>query len=112
MLQEIARWYPGMVISLRDIRPNARILDPEIPLYLLQLRQPTFVTINYADFQPKDFVHPRYCIIRLKLRQREESFVPAILRSFLLEPQFKSKAKRPGKVISWTKEGGIHCVGV
>lgn len=108
LLKAIAKWYPGAVISLCDLHPYGRILDPEIPLYLLQLRQPSFVTINYGDFQPRDFVHPRYCIIRLKLKQAEESFIPVILRSILLEPAFNSKAKRMGKVISWTKTGGIE----
>ena len=48
----VGQWYPGAVMSVRDFRPHARILDSEIPDFLLQLRQPTFVTINYADFQP------------------------------------------------------------
>ncbi len=85
ILRDIAHWYPGAVISLCDLRPHARILDPEIPRHLLRLRQPTFVTINFWDFQPRTFLHARYCIIRLRLKQSEESFVPPVLRSILLE---------------------------
>lgn len=109
-LAAIRRWYPGNVINVLAIRPHKRTLDSEIPFHLLRLRQPTFVTINFRDFQPLLVLHQRYCIIRLKLGQPEISFVPPVLRSILLEPQFNTKAKRMGKVISWTKEGGIDFI--
>jgi hypothetical protein len=32
-----ARWYPGKVLAVTALRPHARLLDPEIPGYLLQL---------------------------------------------------------------------------
>ena len=75
-----------------------------------RLRQPTFVTINYNDFHPRAFAHSRYCIIRLRLKQEEALDVPRILRAILLDPRFNTKAKRMGKVISWTKEGGLDFV--
>ncbi len=108
----IKRWYPGSVITVHDFEPHKRVPDQALPRYLLRLRQPTLVTINYNDFQPRIFVHPKYCVIRLRLTQEEALFVPPILRSILLEPQFNTKAKRMGKVISWTKEGGIDFVEV
>ena len=104
----IKRWYPGKVISVRDFNPHKRVLDEEIPRYLLRLRQPTLVTINYSDFLPSEYLHPNYCIVRLKLTQAEALVVPPVVRSILLEPAFNSKAKRMGKAISWTKERGIE----
>lgn len=101
ILDAIARWYPGAVISVKELRPHARIFDPEILGYLLQLRQPTFVTINYGDFAPH-CLHRRYCVVRLKLPQEKALFVPGLLRSVLRDPRFNTKAKRMGKVISWT----------
>ncbi len=109
---EIARWYPGAVIRMQDLRPHAPVLDPDIPSYLLRLRQPTFVTINYRDFHSRAFRHRKYCIIRLKLTQAAALFVPHALRSILNMEAFNTKAKRMGKVISWTKEGGIDYVEV
>ncbi len=103
ILAAIGHWYPGTVLSVRDFKPHGRILDPEIPGYLLQLRQPTFVTINYGHFPPDEFRHARYCIVRFKLKDEEAREVPELLRALLRQPEFDSKAKRMGKVISWTK---------
>lgn len=97
-----ARWYPGQVLAVTALRPHARLLDPEIPGYLLQLRQPTFVTINYRHFWRRDLTHPRYCIICLKLRQDEDYLVSATTREVLSLPELKTKRRRMGKVISWS----------
>lgn len=101
VLAAIVKWYPGAVISVKEFRPHARIFDSEIPGYLLQLRQPTFVTINYADFAPHLCLHRRYCVVRLKLPQEKALFVPELLRAVLRDQRFNTKAKRMGKVISW-----------
>jgi hypothetical protein len=60
------------------------------------------VTINYADFAPPLYLHQRYCVVRLKLPQEKALFVPELLRAVLRDPRFNTKAKRMGKVISWT----------
>lgn len=104
----VIHWYPGAVISLRDLKPHGRILDPELPDYLLRLRQPTFVTINYADFPPRQYLHRRYCIVRFKLAQEEALRVPDLLRAILSQSEFNTKAKRMGKVISWTPTRLFH----
>ncbi|MGH9803123.1 MAG: hypothetical protein ACRD82_22390 [Blastocatellia bacterium] len=100
----ISQWYPGAVISVSDLRPHARLLDPEIPDYLLQLRQPTFVTINYRDFWKRHLAHPRYYLVCLKLEQNESDRVPDVLRQVLSLPEFRTKRLRMGKVISWSAE--------
>lgn len=106
----IKLWYPGKVISAYDFNPHKRVIDEELPRHLLRLRQPTLVTINYHDFLPSKYLHPKYCVIRLRLTQAEALVVPPVLRSILAEPAFNTKAKRMGKVISWTKEGGIDFI--
>lgn len=98
----IMRWYPGAVITVSDLRPHARVLDPEIPAYLLRLRQPTFVTINYRDFWKRKLAHPRYCLVCLKLDQNEAWRVSAALREALSLPEFRTKRQRMGTVISWS----------
>jgi hypothetical protein len=42
----IARWYPGTVTHVEQLRPLTRILDDAIPSLLHHLKAPTFVTIN------------------------------------------------------------------
>lgn len=107
-IAQIAAWYPGAVVSIRDQRPHGVILDPEIPSLLLQLRQPTFVTINYRHFWGKRFLHADYCIVCLKLSQEESGRVSDVLRAVLHNPQFRAKRQRLGKVISWTETQLSH----
>lgn len=109
IIAEIEGWYSGAVISVRDLRPGARILDPEVPLHLRRLRRPTFVTINYRDFWKQHYLHPDYCIVCLKLSQEEALQTPSLLRKILSEPLFNTKRKRMGKLISWTKTRLSYC---
>lgn len=102
----IAAWYPGAVKSIRATRPHGQILDPEIPKLLCELRQPTFVTINYHDFFQPRLLHAAYCLVCLRLEQREAARVPELLRAILRLPAYRTKARRMGKVISWTESGG------
>lgn len=98
----ITHWYPGAVRSVSDLRPHARLLDVEIPVYLLQLRHPTFVTINHRDFWKRELAHARYCLICLKLGQHDADRLPDVLRQVLSLPEFRTKRKRMGKVVSWS----------
>ncbi len=108
VLTAIAKWYPGAVVSIREQRPHGKILDPEIPAFLLQMRQPMLVTINYRHFFGIQFLHRAYCIICLKLEQRQTPRVPELLRALLQRPEYSTKAQRMGKVISWTETAVTH----
>ena len=101
MVAEIAEWYPGAVLNIKDFRPHKRILDPQISTLLLEVRQPTFVTINYDDFWRIIKPHPRYCVLCLKLPSDRTLEIPAIVREILSRQEFATKAKRMGYVISW-----------
>ncbi len=107
----IERWSPGAVLSVRRFRPHGQLPDPEIPACLLQLHQPTFVTINYDDFWQPRMAHARYCLICLKLEQRESHRVPEVLRAVLSLPEFRTKRQRMGKIISW-RDGKISYFSV
>lgn len=104
----IERWYPGAVVSIRASRPHGQILDPEIPALLRKLRQPTFVTINYRDFFNRQFLHADYCLACFKLEQQEQDRLPDLLRGILRLPDYRTKARRMGKIISWTESGITH----
>lgn len=54
---EIEKWYAGSVIVLGSIRPHGVIKDDNIPALLQDLKQPTFITINYSDFWRKIEAH-------------------------------------------------------
>ncbi len=104
----IAQWYPGAVVSIRAQRPHGIILDSEVPTLLLPMRQPTFVTINYRDFNSVRFLHAAYCIICFRLEQRDADRVPGLLRAVLRLPLYRTKAQRLGKLILWTESSLTH----
>jgi hypothetical protein len=108
IIAAIAHWYPGAVIGVKELRLGARLLDPEIPDCLLKLRQPTFVTINYSDWNKPQLAHLGYCIVSLKLTNEESALVPRALREILKQPAYKTKRLRMGKVICWTKQRLFH----
>lgn len=106
IIDGIAAWYPGAVFSICDSRPHGVILDPEIPSLLRKLRQPTLVTINYRDFFQSKLLHASYCIVCLKLEQLQATQIPDLLREILSLPEYNTKARRMGKIISW-RDGAV-----
>ena len=108
IIDEIAAWYPGAVISICDSRPHGVILDPEIPSLLRKLRQPTLGTINYRDFFQSKMLHADYCIVCLKLEPLQAIQIPGLLREILSLPRYNTKARRIGKIISWRDSAIKH----
>ena len=96
--QVIARWYPGRVCSITDLRPGTIIKDETIALLLQQARGATFVTTNVTDFWRRVPAHARYCIVCLALPNEQLRQLPDLLRRFLRMPEWKTKAGRMGKV--------------
>jgi hypothetical protein len=108
IISAIASWYPGAVISARDLRPNTRLFDYEIPRYLMRFKRPTFITHNYTDWNKSQLAHKAYCIIAFRLTNDEALRIPALLREILRQPDYRTKRKRCGKVICWTEQGLFH----
>lgn len=99
VLQAIANWYPGRVVSIRSLRPATLIYDETIPTLLHQSRQLTFVTINVDDFWKKVSANRNYCIIAIELEQGQALLLPLRIRRLLRLPEFRTKVARMGKVI-------------
>lgn len=97
---EIARWYKGAVIPLKQLRPQTRILDPAVPTVLRRATRPTFVTINYKDFWKKIEASPDYCVICFRILQDEVDELPGLLRWVLSLPELRARRERMGAVIS------------
>ncbi len=104
IMQAISAWYTGQVVSITTLRPGSVIKDEAIPTLLLKVSQPTFVTINVADFWQKIQPHKSYCIVNVALPTERNSEIPVLLRRFFRLPQFKSKALRMGKIVRLTSE--------
>ena len=99
---EIARWYRGAVLFIIDLRPNTIIKDEAIPELLRQQSRPTFVTINERDFWRTAAGDHRYCVICFALPDSRANAISASLRALLRRPEFRTKARRMGKVIRVT----------
>ena len=95
----IARWYRGAVFIVKKLRPGMVIKDDAIPPLLRQLKQPTFVTIDYLDFWRRVPADNAYCIVCLDLPTEQVEKIPARLRQLLRLPEFKTKRARMGKVV-------------
>lgn len=99
----IASWYPGSVCFIHELRPQTIVKDEAISSLLQHQRQPTFVTINERDFWLKIEADPRYCVICFALSDSQAKLIPPLLKTLLRAPEFRTKAKRMGRVIRITK---------
>jgi len=95
----ISRWYRGRVFIVKQLRPESIIKDDAIPILLRQVKQPTFVTINYTDFWRRVSADERYCIVCLQLSTSRVDELPLLLRRLFRLSGFKTKAQRMGKVV-------------
>ena len=99
---EITKWYRGKVLFITDLRPYTVIKDDAIPELLRQQNQPTFVTINEKDFWQKVAIDTHYCVVCFTLPDSRAHEISQTLRLLFRQPEFKTKAKRMGKVIRIT----------
>lgn len=99
IIEPVAAWYRGRVVSVRALRPGTVIKDEALPTLLRSVREPTFVTTNVADSWQRIPAHPRYCIVCVVLPNERMPEMPHLLRRLLSVTAFKTKASRMGKVI-------------
>ena len=97
--EAVARWYRGAVIVVKKLRPGMVMKDEAIPTLLRQLKQPTFVTIDYMDFWRRIPADNTFCIVCLELPTERVDDIPVRLRQLLRLPEFKTKKARMGKVV-------------
>jgi hypothetical protein len=99
LMTAIAGWYHGQVVSVTTLRPGSLIKDDAIPALLRKAAQPTFVTINTADFWKKVQPHSAYCVVAVALPKERIREVPTFLQRLFRLPGFKTKALRMAKVV-------------
>lgn len=99
----IARWYPGAVRFITELRPGTIIKDDAIPMLLDHENEPTFVTINETDFWRKAAITSRFCIICFALPDSRADEVPGLLQRLLRRVEFLTKAQRMGHVVRVTQ---------
>ena len=97
VLQAIADWYPGRVVSIRSLRPDTLIQDETIPTLLHQAKQLTFVTINVDDFWKKAPANRNYCIIALELEQGQALQLPLLIRRHIAPAGVSDKSSPHGE---------------
>lgn len=98
LIEKIVAWYPGRVAILKQLRTNTTIKDDAVEMLLLRVPAPTFVTINVDDFWKKIRADERFAVVNLELKGDQLDEVSVLLRKFLKQPGFKTKAKRMGIV--------------
>jgi hypothetical protein len=95
VLTPLRKWIT--VERLQDLRPGEVILDDRVPEILRTQKQATFVTID-QDFWDERLSDPSYAILYFALRNDQQGALPDLLRALLRRPEFRTRAKRMGKV--------------
>jgi hypothetical protein len=108
LIADLQHWYKGKVNVVQELRPHTLIPDDDIPKLLREAKDPTFVTINYADFWKGVRPERAFCIICLRLTLDRKYEVPDIVRALLSLPEFDTKQKRMGTILSWQDSGRIQ----
>lgn len=99
IVDAVAAWYHGRVISVTVLRPDTIIKDEAIPTLLRLALYPTFVTTNVDDFWQRVPAYTRYGIACLVLPDERLPEISSLLRQLFSLPEFKTKARRMGKVV-------------
>jgi len=99
LMETVAAWYHGRVVSITALRSGTIIRDDAIPTLLQRMRQPTFMTTNVTDFWRRVPAHSRYSIVCVALPNNRLSELPPLLRRLFNVSEFKTKARRMGKVV-------------
>jgi hypothetical protein len=105
IMDAVAAWYRGRVMSIAVLRPESVIKDDAIPMLLRTVKQATFITTNVSDFWQRVEADRRYCIICLALPNERLNEIPVLLRCLFRLSEFKTKAARMGKVIRVSRSG-------
>ena len=95
VLIPLRQWTTAQV--LRELRPGQHVLDERVPAILLTLKQPAFVTID-QHFWKRSLCHPAYAILYFDLSDDHQELLPALLRALFRQPDFRTRARRTGKV--------------
>ena len=99
----VARWYPGAVRFITDLRPGTVIKDEAIPALLARESEPTFVAINESDFWQRITISRRYCVVCFALPDSLAGDIPPLLQRLLHHSEWDTKAGRMGKVARVTR---------
>ncbi len=105
IMDAVAAWYRGRVISIVVLRPRSIIKDDAIPALLRTVKQPNFITTNVSDFWQRVEADRYYCIVCLALSNERLNEISTLLRSLFRLPEFKTKVARMGKVVRVSRAG-------
>jgi hypothetical protein len=96
--EAIRKWYRGNVTVITELRAGTTIKDDDVPALLRTVADPTFVTVNVADFWRQLAPDRHFSVIGFTLEQREIARVSGLLRTLLSIDGFRTKRQRMGKI--------------
>jgi hypothetical protein len=94
----IGRWYRGRICVVTDLRSGSVIKDDAIANLLQTVDQPTFVTLNWADFWRRIAAHRGFCLVGFTLPSKRAEEIPSLLRRLFRLSDFRTKTARMGKI--------------
>lgn len=94
VLEPVQRWTTARM--LRTLRPGTLIKDDAVPLLLMQVKQPTFVTINVHDFWGRVPADRHYCIVCVDVPDERQDEVPGFLRRLFRLARIQNESRADG----------------
>lgn len=94
----ISAWYRGTVTDLPALRPGTLILDEAVPELLRAAPQPTFVTINVADFWRRMVPDRHFCVLCIALSDQRVAELSGLVRRVFATDSFRTRRSRLGKI--------------
>lgn len=94
----ISAWYRGTVTDLPGLRPGTLILDEAVPELLRSVPQPTFLTINVADFWRCMAPDRHFCVLCVALSDKRAAELSGLVRRVFATDPFRTRRRRLGKI--------------
>jgi hypothetical protein len=105
LVPKLSKW--TTVQRLQELRPREHILDDRVPEILLTLSSPTFVTID-DDFWDRRLCNPGYSILFFPLQNKEQKWIPGMLRALFRHKGFATRAERMGKIARVSRKNVVY----
>lgn len=76
----LARWYSGRVTFITTLRPQTVIKDDAITVLLRTQVEPTFITINEANFWQRTALDANFCVVCFPISDARVTVIDSRMR--------------------------------
>jgi hypothetical protein len=89
---------PALFRFVPALRPGTLILDEAVPELLRAAHQPTFITINVADFRRRLAPDRHFCVLCIALPDKRVAELSGLVRRVFATDPLRTRRSRLGKM--------------